>query len=60
LSKAGERWNGDDEDLDGFKELRQSKWSKYFEEDTEKSENADENKHALSGLARTYGTRRKC
>ncbi|GJM90594.1 hypothetical protein PR202_ga06893 [Eleusine coracana subsp. coracana] len=59
LSKPGEKWNDEEENLDGFKELGQSKWSKYFEEDTEKSENAEENKHALSGLARTYGTHRK-
>ncbi|KAK3152482.1 hypothetical protein QOZ80_2BG0159560 [Eleusine coracana subsp. coracana] len=59
LSKPGEKWNEEEENLDGFKELGQSKWSKYFEEDTEKSENAEENKHALSGLARTYGTHHK-
>ncbi|KAL6628930.1 hypothetical protein ACP70R_028695 [Stipagrostis hirtigluma subsp. patula] len=60
-SKSGEKWNSEEEeeeDLDGFKELGQSKWSKDFE-DTEKSENAEGNTHALSGLAHTYGTRRK-
>ncbi|TVU33028.1 hypothetical protein EJB05_24808 [Eragrostis curvula] len=58
LSKS-EKWNEEDEeDLDGFKELGQSKWSKDFE-DTEKTENVEKNKHALSGLAQTYGTHHK-
>ncbi|TVT99225.1 hypothetical protein EJB05_55401, partial [Eragrostis curvula] len=48
----------DEEDLDGFKELGQSKWSKDFEA-TEKTENVEKNKHALSGLAQTYGTHHK-
>ncbi|XP_062218556.1 uncharacterized protein LOC133918617 isoform X2 [Phragmites australis] len=57
-SKPGDKWNS--EDLDGFKELVKSKWSKDFEEDTVKPENAEGNTHALFGLAQTYGTRRKC
>ncbi|KAL6888252.1 hypothetical protein ACP4OV_009278 [Aristida adscensionis] len=61
FSKSGEKWNSEEEeeeDLDGFKGLGQSKWSKDFE-DTENSENAEGNTHALSGLAKAYGTRRK-
>ena len=56
----GDKWDSsDEEDLDGIKELGQSKWSKDFDEDTEKSKHADGSTHALSGLAQTYGTRRK-
>lgn len=59
-SKAGEKWNSEvEDDLDGLKELGQSKWSKDFEDDAKNSENAEANRHALSGLAQTYSTRRK-
>lgn len=60
FSKPGEEWNSEVEDgLDGLKELGQSKWSKDFEDETTKSENTEENTHALSGLARTYSTGHK-
>ncbi|XP_035823773.1 uncharacterized protein [Zea mays] len=60
FSKPGEEWNSEVEDgLDSLKELGQSKWSKDFEDETTKSENTEENTHALSGLARTYSTGRK-
>ncbi|KAF8769733.1 hypothetical protein HU200_006342 [Digitaria exilis] len=59
FSKSGENWNTVEEDLDAFKELGQSKWSKDFEDDTEKSENAEGNANALSGLAQTYNSRKK-
>uniref|UniRef100_A0A0A9BJI9 Uncharacterized protein n=1 Tax=Arundo donax TaxID=35708 RepID=A0A0A9BJI9_ARUDO len=59
FSKSGEKWNTEEEELDGYKELGQSKWSKDFEDDIEKSDNAEGNTHALSGLAQTYGTRHK-
>ncbi|KAF0913036.1 hypothetical protein E2562_019810 [Oryza meyeriana var. granulata] len=56
----GEKWDSsEEEDLDGYKELGQSKWSKDFDEDTERSEHAEGSTHALSGLAQTYGTHRK-
>uniref|UniRef100_A0ACD5YS71 Uncharacterized protein n=1 Tax=Avena sativa TaxID=4498 RepID=A0ACD5YS71_AVESA len=56
----GDKWDSsDEEDLDGIKELGQSKWSKDFDKDTEKSKHADGSTHALSGLAQTYGTLRK-
>ncbi|XP_047081292.1 YLP motif-containing protein 1-like [Lolium rigidum] len=56
----GDKWDSsDEEDLDDIKELGQSKWSKDFDEDTEKSKHADGSRHALSGLAQTYGTHRK-
>ncbi|KAM0902787.1 hypothetical protein ACQ4PT_019065 [Festuca glaucescens] len=56
----GDKWDSsDEEDLDDIKELGQSKWSKDFDEDTEKSKHADGSTHALSGLAQTYGTCRK-
>uniref|UniRef100_A0A0A9DJ85 Uncharacterized protein n=1 Tax=Arundo donax TaxID=35708 RepID=A0A0A9DJ85_ARUDO len=58
LSKSGVKWNTE-EDLDGYKEPGQSKWSKDFEDDIEKSDNPEGNTHALSGLAQTYGTRCK-
>ena len=44
---------------DGYKELGQSKWSKDYDEDTEKSTHAEGSSHALSGLAQTYGTYQK-
>jgi len=60
FSKLGEKWNSEvEDDLDGLKELGQSKWSTDFEDDTEKSKNTEENTHALSGLAQTYSTGRK-
>lgn len=60
FSKPGEKWDSsEDDDLDGYKELGQSKWSKDFDEDTEKPKHAEGSSHALSGLAQTYGTRRK-
>ncbi|CAL4889188.1 unnamed protein product [Urochloa decumbens] len=60
FSKSGENWNSEvEDDLDAFKELGQSKWSKDFEDDIEKSENTKGNTHALSGLAQTYSTRQK-
>ncbi|CAN6271933.1 unnamed protein product [Urochloa humidicola] len=56
FSKPGENWNSEvEDDLDAFKELGQSKWSKDFEDGIEKSENT----HALSSLAQTYSTRQK-
>jgi len=52
FSKPEEKWNSEvEDDLDGLKELGQSKWSTYFEDDSEKSKNTEENTHALSGLA---------
>jgi YLP motif-containing protein 1 len=60
FSKPEEKWNSEvEDDLDGLKELGQSKWSKDFEDDTEKSKNTEENTHALSGLAQAYSTGRK-
>ncbi|KAL5211302.1 hypothetical protein ABZP36_022149 [Zizania latifolia] len=60
VSKAGENWDSSEEDdLDGYKELGQSKWSKDFDEDTKKSDHVEGSRHALSGLAQTYGTHRK-
>lgn len=60
FSKLGEKWTSEvEDDLDGLKELGQSKWSKDFEDDTAKSENTEENTHALSGLAQTYSTGHK-
>ncbi|CAD6253147.1 unnamed protein product [Miscanthus lutarioriparius] len=60
FSKPEEKWNSEvEDDLDGLKELGQSKWSTYFEDDSEKSKNTEENTHALSGLAQTYSTGRK-
>uniref|UniRef100_A0A0D9VDP6 YLP motif-containing protein 1 n=1 Tax=Leersia perrieri TaxID=77586 RepID=A0A0D9VDP6_9ORYZ len=59
VSKAGDKWDSEEEDPDGYKELGQSKWSKDFDEDTGKSEHKERSTHALSGLAQTYGTRRK-
>jgi len=60
FSKPGENWNTEvEDDLDTFKELGQSKWSKDVEDDTEKTENTEENTHTLSGLAQTYSTRQK-
>ncbi|XP_015626481.1 uncharacterized protein [Oryza sativa Japonica Group] len=57
---AGKKWDSSEEDdLDGYKELGQSKWSKDFDEDTEKSDHAEGSTHALSGLAQTYSTHRK-
>jgi len=59
-SNEGENWNTEvEDDLDTFKELGQSKWSKDVEDDTEKTENTEENTHTLSGLAQTYSTRQK-
>ncbi|CAM0946020.1 unnamed protein product [Alopecurus aequalis] len=56
----GDKWDSsDEEDLDDIKELGQSKWSKDFDEDIKKSKHAGGSTHALSGLAQTYGTRRK-
>ncbi|XP_015689477.1 YLP motif-containing protein 1 isoform X2 [Oryza brachyantha] len=58
--EAGQKWDSpEDDDLDGYKELGQSKWSKDFDEDIEKSEHAEGSTRALSGLAKTYGTHRK-
>uniref|UniRef100_A0A0E0CHV8 YLP motif-containing protein 1 n=1 Tax=Oryza meridionalis TaxID=40149 RepID=A0A0E0CHV8_9ORYZ len=58
--EAGKKWDSSEEDdLDGYKELGQSKWSKDFDEDTEKSDHAEGSTHALSGLAQTYSTHRK-
>lgn len=60
VADQGEKWDSsDEEDLDDIKELGQSKWSKDFDDDTEKSKHTEGNTHALSGLAQTYGTRRK-
>ncbi|CAL5023174.1 unnamed protein product [Urochloa decumbens] len=60
FSKSGENWNSEvEDDLDAFKELGQSKWSKDFEDDIEKPENTKGNTHALTGLAQTYSTRQK-
>ncbi|EEC72744.1 hypothetical protein OsI_06368 [Oryza sativa Indica Group] len=60
ISEAGKKWDSSEEDdLDGYKELGQSKWSKDFDEDTEKSDHAEGSTHALSGLAQTYSTHRK-
>ena len=60
FSKPGGNWNTEaEDDLDAFKELGQSKWSKDVEDDTEKTENTEGNTHALSGLAQTYSTRQK-
>jgi len=59
-SNEGGNWNTEaEDDLDAFKELGQSKWSKDVEDDTEKTENMEGNTHALSGLAQTYSTRQK-
>lgn len=60
FSKSVENWKAEvEDDLNAFKELGQSKWSKDFEDDTEKYENAEGNTHALSGLAQTYSTHKK-
>ncbi|KAF7078916.1 hypothetical protein CFC21_083262 [Triticum aestivum] len=56
----GDRWDSsDEEDLDDIKELGQSKWSKDFDEDTDRSKHADGSTHTLSVLAKTYGTHQK-
>ncbi|XP_044953695.1 uncharacterized protein LOC123403840 isoform X1 [Hordeum vulgare subsp. vulgare] len=56
----GDKWDSsDEEDLDDIKELGQSKWSKDFDDDTEKSKHADGSTHTLSGLSKTYGTHQK-
>lgn len=56
----GDKWDSsDEEDLDDIKELGQSKWSKDFDEDTDRSKHADGSTHTLSVLAKTYGTHQK-
>lgn len=60
LSKAGERWNTEEEEeLTEVKEIGRSKWSKDLEEDAENSDGGEENTNVLSGILQAYGTNEK-
>ncbi|KAJ4789161.1 P-loop containing nucleoside triphosphate hydrolases superfamily protein [Rhynchospora pubera] len=56
--KGGESWDSEEEEAVGVKDIRQSKWSKNIEEETEKPESSKGNEGVLSGLMQAYGKRK--